>query len=135
MEKFFSKIWWPYLFIIGQLYIVGLVGLVCGINVFWLPWYSLGVVMLLGLLLVTLQFLDLFRSAYKLEGLAVVMYLIAIFSVLSVVSFCLAPSGGIAGNFEHLLALLIPSAIWWGGALFWLPEMQNRQTKNLKLTI
>lgn len=135
MEKFFSKIWWPYLFIIGQLCIVGFVGLVCGINVFWLPWYSLGVVMLLGLLLVTLQFLDLFRSAYKLEGLAVVMYLVAIFSVLSVISFCLAPSGGIAGNFEHLLALLIPSAIWWVSALFFLPKMQNRQNKDLSIAV
>lgn len=135
MEKFLSKIWWPYLFIIGQLCIVGLVGLVCGINVFWLPWYSLGVVMLLGLLLVTLQFLDLFRSAYKLEGLAVVMYLVAIFSVLSVISFCLAPSGGIAGNFEHLLALLIPSAIWWVSALFFLPKMQNRQSKDLSIAV
>lgn len=135
MEKFFSKIWWPYLFIIGQLCIVGFVGLVCGINVFWLPWYSLGVVMLLGLLLVTLQFLDLFRSAYKLEGLAVVMYLVAIFSVLSVISFCLALSGGIAGNFEHLLALLIPSAIWWVSALFFLPKMQNRQSKDLSIAV
>lgn len=135
MEKFFSKIWWPYLFIFGQLCIVGLVGLVCGINVFWLPWYSLGVVMLLGLLLVVLQFLDLFRSAYKLEGLAVVMYLVAIFSVLSVISFCLAPSGGIAGNFEHLLALLLPSVIWWGGALFFLPKMQNTQGKDLNVAV
>lgn len=135
MEKFFSKIWWPYLFIIGQLCIVGLVGLVCGINVFWLPWYSLAVVMMLGLLLVVLQFLDLFRSAYKLEGLAVVMYLVAIFSVLSVISFCLAPSGGIAGNFEHLLTLLIPSAIWWVSALFFLPKMQNRQSKDLSIAV
>lgn len=135
MEKFFSKIWWPYLFIFGQLCIVGLVGLVCGINVFWLPWYSLAVVMMLGLLLVVLQFLDLFRSAYKLEGLAVVMYLVAIFSVLSVISFCLAPSGGIAGNFEHLLALLIPSAIWWVSALFFLPKMQNRRSKDLSIAV
>ncbi len=123
MEKIFSKIWWPYLFIIGQLCIVGLVGLACGINVFWLPWYSLGVVMLLGLLLVTLQFLDLFRSAYKLEGLAVVMYLVAIFCVLSVISFCFAPSGGPVGNFKHVGVLLIASAIWWVSALFFLPKM------------
>lgn len=135
MEKFFSKIWWPYLFIFGQLCIVGLVGLVCGINVFWLLWYSLGVVMLLGLLLVVLQFLDLFRSAYKLEGLAVVMYLVAIFSVLSVISFCLAPSGGIAGNFEHVGVLLISSAIWWGSALFFLPKMQNTQGKDLNVAV